>query len=179
MASGKTHHTISLVVGIPIAGTLGAMLGLYLGGPLVAWWVSQIALLGVILGDFAGPDQDVDGLTRQEQDLVNHPNRLIRWFGWLWVIYWYPFAKVMPHRGPSHWFLVGSILRFIYMFWSWWWLIWITGENLLNTVWLWWPLLLGVVVSDTLHILCDTKLLSKWADRNVRGDDFVRWYYNR
>lgn len=33
----------------------------------------------------------------------------------LWFLFWLPYAKVMKHRGPSHWPIIGTLGRVAYM----------------------------------------------------------------
>ncbi len=77
----------------------------------------SLAMVGAVaLGSVGGwlitPDLDITGRTYEEK-------RFYRWhpiIGFLWQAYWYLYAKVMKHRGVSHWPFVGTLTRWGYLF---------------------------------------------------------------
>lgn len=114
-------------------------------GAVVAWlteapMIGVDAAFGCLLGIIVSPDLDIDHRTVSENVL---PGIL----GWLWFIYWWPYAKLHKHRGSSHWPLIGTMVRVVYGFW---WLVLLDIELLKL-----WPLLIGLIVSDMTHLLMD------------------------
>lgn len=99
MPSGSVHTitTIALAVGTVATGQPTA------------------ATVGVLSGLILSPDLDVDkgfiGLAHLRRVPV---------IGWLlavaWRVFWYPYAKIVPHRSPiSHAPIVGTLLRVGYL----------------------------------------------------------------
>ena len=172
MPSGKIHGRATLY----LAATTAVV------GPWVAMVfrpVSMPYVLAVVAGQFTGlvvePDLDVDFRTASERRLQRalmgpgrrlcksgHPfigaalTALGFLVGWLWVIIWLPYALLVPHRGISHWFMIGTLTRVGWMasvlvvFW------WIYRPVVPSDVWgylaSWF---VGLTMSDTLHIIMD------------------------
>jgi uncharacterized metal-binding protein len=105
VAKGVTHRWITL-------GVSGACLGTVLfAGPAVALPMTA----GCLAGIWIEPDLDVEELTRSEYSLINSPAP-ISWLGWLWVLFWWPYGKLIRHRSPlSHWPVLGTALRLLYL----------------------------------------------------------------
>ena len=70
-------------------------------------------LFGLYVGRRVTPDLDIDEvITRQTRRYLKRHRRL----GWLWRIYWLPYALIHPHRGISHTPFIGTSGRWVYMF---------------------------------------------------------------
>jgi uncharacterized metal-binding protein len=106
MARGKTHALATVTA----AGVSGLVLVILAGVP-----ISQAAAL--MAGCFAGllitPDLDVEqrvhaaGLVRRAGGGV---------LGGLWRLFWWPYARLIPHRHPlSHGPVIGTLVRLVYM----------------------------------------------------------------
>jgi len=73
----------------------------------------------------------------------------------------FPYATVIPHRHPwSHLFLLGTLLRVLYISLIFWTVCLVLNRpDIFDYVWEcrehWWPLLLGLAVSDALHWAMD------------------------
>ena len=157
MATGKRHNGATRIAAIAMAP-----LGLYLGGPVAA-----VALvLGGLMNIMVGPDLDMPTKTTVEAYLLNFTGKtpvstvLVRTFGWLYFWYWMPYAQVIPHRHPaSHWPILGTFLRLIYMIpvFA---LLWAISPAALMLIftpsWAMW-FVIGLITTDTLHFLYDTK----------------------
>ena len=111
-------------------------------------------LAGYLLGAICDPDLDQIGLSGAE-------GRAMRKFGILgvmWVMYWFPYGYVMPHRSfISHFPFVSTLLRLGYLFF-----IpailalyfqWTVDWKLMGELFMW--LLCGLGIADTLHYLLD------------------------
>jgi uncharacterized metal-binding protein len=114
---------------------------------------------GISLGAFGGwlvtPDIDLyQAHTWEEQ-------RMLRWLGWLghlWIAYWWlTYARWHGHRGGgSHTFVLGSLPRFLLLWWplvlASWWLALPPDLALL----LWLGIFVGhVILQDGLHLVMD------------------------
>lgn len=104
MADGKTHRKVTI-----------ATIPLIAGGALFSTGSLETAVLcasGGVLGIFVEPDLDVDHKTVSESTLMR-----ILPLGWVWYIYWKPYALLMPHRIMfSHWPILSTLIRWIYLF---------------------------------------------------------------
>lgn len=92
----------------------------------IAWWVTFLAIglatfydpiyllliPGVWLGHFITPDFDVDHPVYNQRKFIQR-----YWlFGWLWVIYWLPYSRLISHRSfLSHSWPLGTVLRIVYL----------------------------------------------------------------
>lgn len=113
--------------------------------------------LGCLLGIALTPDLDQVGVSKSEWGLV-------KWLGpvgFLWMAFWWPYARVIPHRSPwSHLPGLGTLGRILYsiILLS---LIWIIlGRPALPVIPEWgWALAhggwRGLLVSDIGHFLLD------------------------
>ena len=141
MASGKTHKHDS--IGLAIGG--GVILAMRRTEPLEIALFSLGALAGIILS----PDLDVDHKTEAERILYK-----LGWLpGSLFYVFWLPYAKAIPHRHPiSHWPILGTIGRIVYLL-PIWGAIWtFTGFP----PWIYaWAFVGGLMGSDALHWLKD------------------------
>lgn len=144
MPSGDVHARDTILVSIPLGISLGVAIG---------WSEGLLATAGCLLGLVASPDLDVD-------DGFRGFYVVRRYFGLfiaaIWQIFWWPYAKIIPHRSYlSHGIVVGTLLRTFYVYVP----IAIVGYCFTQTVWippLWtaW-LILGLIVSDSVHTVHD------------------------
>lgn len=108
--------------------------------------------LGSIIGHLITPDIDHHKFTYEE----NRIYRLNKLLGALWWLFWWPYEKIFAHRGISHWKVIGTLTRFLYLLWyplfynS---AIWTDTASWL--FWLW--LFLGWTVQDFAHLRLDRK----------------------
>lgn len=143
MADGITHAKFAAGAAIVVTGAA-----------TVAAVTMHPVASGLIVGAWgafvAGPDLDHHVYTVDEQRIWRYDRTL----GRLWHWYWWPYEKLMPHRGRSHTIPAGTFDRFVLLFWpllllsAWftptWWLV------------LWWPLVLcGQCMVDAVHLWLD------------------------
>jgi uncharacterized metal-binding protein len=73
--------------------------------------VAPVAALGCACGVLLSPDLDQEGISHAEW-------RLVKWtfgLGFLWLLLWWPYAALMPHRGLSHVPIIGTATRLAYL----------------------------------------------------------------
>ena len=84
-------------------------------GAAFAWTHDPGAGVGAGLGCLAGiwltPDLDQEGLSAAEWSLVKKTGGL----GFLWMFFWHPYAICHRHRGVSHWPIIGTAGRLLYI----------------------------------------------------------------
>lgn len=105
MSSGRTHAAVARFMLIPLG--LISFTAFVMG--------DNEASLGIALGAISGlittPDADIDGISFEE----------MRWFrfnsvaGHMFHLFWYPYGKVMKHRGFSHILFLGTASRIFYV----------------------------------------------------------------
>ena len=109
-------------------------------------------ILGYLLGYVIDPDLDI--VTRSDVE-----TRMIKKFkvlGWVYVGYWWVYAKIFPHRSfLSHFPGVSTAIRLVYAFW-WFFVLLVYFDLWSNTVllyiiWVW----IGLTVADGLHWFLD------------------------
>ena len=98
--------------------------------------------------NFCDPDLDHHVHTESEARIYRY-NKVL---GVLWSLYWWPYQKMMPHRGRSHNIPAGTFDRFVLLFWlpvlascylapSMWlllfWLLTFAGQCIVDAVHLW------------------------------------------
>jgi uncharacterized metal-binding protein len=148
MSDGRTHARITGALVLPSAAVAGV-----LGG----FEPALFAALGCASGWFVEPDLDVDGLTRSEWRIVER----LHIVGMLWVTFWYPYARALPHRSKfSHWPVLGTLLRCLYLAGG----VWLL-ERIVSGIQLDWQALLfderahwwfiGLCVADAAHYVAD------------------------
>ncbi len=104
MASGQIHAGCSIALA---AVSFGAIMGT-LGDTKIA----SACALGCLAGIFLTPDLDQETRSRSESMLIRGTFGL----GYLWLLLWFPYAKLIKHRSPlSHFPLLGTALRLIYL----------------------------------------------------------------
>lgn len=158
MPDGRVHFAIS-------CGVLGAAIipaALYIAPESLT--NSGALLLGGLIATVITPDIDQQTTTFEERRIYNiHPilGTSYKWF-------WLPYAKRIPHRSISHWIVIGTLTRVLYLYvwylvlailfgWS---LLPLSGEFSLTVF-------LGWTVVDTFHILADSLFRSYYRV----------WYY--
>ena len=134
MSKGRTHQKGTAGLAI-VSAVLCVSYGF-------SWWL----LYGVLTGFILQPDLDVD-----KGSITNHVIRSIPVIGnpleWAWFRYWYLYAVFCKHRGMlSHQFILSTLIRFAYAFW---WLYFVPGAVIHD------EFIVGLIASDTLHILFD------------------------
>lgn len=141
MSSGKVHLQASITAAIPLAAV-----SFYLTAT-----TGNSAFLGLALGAFTGcistPDNDHEWTTESEQVVY----RISKPLGIAWQLFWKPYERLHVHRGTSHTYPGGTVIRFLYLFWL---------PMLLSANWTEWPVFwilvfAGVSVPDLLHLKMD------------------------
>lgn len=120
-------------------------------GAIAVATVQPVALglaVGAWAANFCDPDLDHHVHTESETRVYRY-NRTL---GVLWSLYWWPYQKLMPHRGRSHDIPAGTLDRFVLLFWLpvllscylapslWlllWWLMVFVGQCMVDAVHLW------------------------------------------
>jgi uncharacterized metal-binding protein len=113
--------------------------------------VNQIALsTGALAGVILSPDLDLS-----ENKRFFGQRGIFGLFYFLWRVYWYPYGKLLHHRGVlSHFPIIGTSLRLLYVGWPFL-LIWLYFGNIqLDLGPLKW-VFFGLCVVDTVHALMD------------------------
>lgn len=109
MANGRTHARYAgNFLFLASAGALGLT-------QIPGYREEAIALvLGAVGGWLVTPDIDITGRTYEERRIWTFSPLL----GWLWMAYWYPYAKLIPHRHKlSHMAGIATALRMVYLLW--------------------------------------------------------------
>lgn len=115
MPSGKTHQrineaAIALATPAAFAAAWSAT-----DDPLQALVLTAYGLGGMLFGTyFADPDMDHDQTTHTEARIGKIPVLGLP-LQLLFVAFWYPYARMSKHRGPSHWPVVGTLGRLGYI----------------------------------------------------------------
>lgn len=117
---------------------------------------SAAGALGCIAGLILSPDLDQPMITDSEWRIIKIP--ILGWLlGTLWVAFWLPYSFACKHRGISHWPVLGTITRLLYLalpaIGIWWFLGWPppTLEMWLAFVWFGF----GLMVADCGHFIRD------------------------
>lgn len=107
---------------------------------------------GCVLAIFVGPDNDLNGsnysfyLVKKYLGKVPHA---------LWRAFWWPFQRVTPHRHfISHFPVVGTFLRFLYLFCPLLLVILAIFPDFSSVFWII-PVFWGAVIVDTTHWAMD------------------------
>ncbi|RYG70557.1 hypothetical protein EON80_07640 [bacterium] len=105
MASGRIHAACSVALAAVSLGVVSGATGDFKTGLACA--------TGCLFGIMMTPDLDQEGLSRSE-------NNIIKWtmgLGFLWLMLWYPYARLIKHRSPlSHFPILGTAGRLLYLF---------------------------------------------------------------
>ncbi len=140
MSDGIDHAIASLVLAPLVA--YGTFIRTY--NPLVAIGVGAGCVFGIVMS----PDLDINHSTYGE-------NLLPGCVGGVWKSWWWLYSIIFKHRGISHWFIIGTITRFVYLFFPVYLVFYSLGVSvtLFNACLLY--LFIGVCISDTAHIIMD------------------------
>jgi uncharacterized metal-binding protein len=135
MPNGVFHNTVNTalaVAAVPATYIMTGDLGL-----------SLLVGSGAVLGCLLSPDLDVDAGYRG----IAIIRKRSRGLSLIWKYFWWPYAKIMKHRGPSHWPIFGTMTRLAYAFplWPLWYYAWPL------TLWVW----LGLAMVDVGHWFLD------------------------
>ncbi|RMF46735.1 MAG: hypothetical protein D6755_06230 [Anaerolineae bacterium] len=104
MPNGKVHATATVItaaVSTPILLTLTTP-------PHALSWAG-----GCLCGLILTPDLDLERPTKSHAIVRHSAGR-----GWMlvWFLFWYPYARLLPHRSPwSHAPVIGTLLRVAYL----------------------------------------------------------------
>lgn len=147
MPSGKVHAACSAALSPVAFGTAYAFSGDHLP-------VAIASAGGCLLGILLTPDLDQENLGMSERWLIKRTLGL----GYVFVMLWYPYARLLPHRSPwSHLPIIGTLGRLAYMG--------IFAGIALALGWkptlgypeVWVGLLCGLALSDAAHWAFDTR----------------------
>lgn len=136
MASGIEHQRAALITAAGVSVCAIALTAVV--GP-VSLVMAPAAYAAVIVE----PDLDHHAITRSERTLLRW-NRIA---GWLWLAYWWPYEKLMPHRSKwSHVPFMSTAIRLLYV-------AWLPIVLWPSPAWLWaW---LGMSLVDCVHYIMD------------------------
>jgi uncharacterized metal-binding protein len=152
MASGRIHAACSVALAAVSYGVIASTSNDFRAATACG--------AGCLLGILMTPDLDQEGLSSSE-------NAVIKWtmgLGFLWLMLWYPYARLIKHRSPiSHFPILGTFGRLLYLF--------VAaaipayfGYRLKAPPDAFWPLfwwgVAGLALSDTGHYVFDLK----WRD---------------
>lgn len=169
MASGKIHDKFTKQITFPLSLTLAAVLF-----PIVGWLGSGIGFvlsyLGFSLQRVMTPDLDVDAGFYGFFLIQKNLGKLAAFF---WRVFWYPYARFLPHRGFfSHSPLFSTLFRMIYLF-----IIpsvvviYFTGFNVFFYWDFWIYFGYGIICADLGHLLLDyLPDFREWYQSTIDGD---------
>lgn len=158
MSDGARHGLISLILA-PFA-FLAALAFCDLPHALT------VALSCSVLGVVVSPDLDLPGLTLAETVWKRLPFPFGQLLSGFWYTLWLPYATLLRHRGVSHWPLLGTLTRIVYL--ALWWCgvslaVWLAGGGNMLRVPLYYAdwivcAAAGLAVSDAAHWATDVIL---------------------
>jgi uncharacterized metal-binding protein len=103
--SGIVHAQCTFILAVPA-------FGLAYGASNEHIATAAACGLGCLLGIPLTPDLDQETLNSSEHAIVKWTFGL----GFLWVMFWYPYARLCKHRSPlSHWPVLGTLGRLLYL----------------------------------------------------------------
>lgn len=74
--------------------------------------IGAACALGCLSGIFLTPDLDQETRSMSESILIHRTFGI----GYLWLLLWFPYAKLIKHRSPlSHFPLLGTAIRLLYL----------------------------------------------------------------
>lgn len=178
MANGKEHAIATRRNAIIV--TVASLITVPLSGGL-----SLAALPGIWLSHFITPDFDLS-----EQHPIFMQRRVIQrlWLiGWLLWLYWYPYGKLCGHRGRSHSYPFGTLVRLVYTLWPIAWALWYFAPALLtqDTSIAWGFLITATFltwsINDWTHLWMDTEFYKRHfrnlPHQTVPKRRYGRWGY--
>jgi uncharacterized metal-binding protein len=107
MADGVAHARASVRVAYVVTIVAGSV-------AVVLHPVAAGAVMGAWLAVLATPDLDHHVRTFDE-DRMRRFNVIV---GWVWWLYWWPYERLVPHRGSSHTWPKGTVVRLAYLLWA-------------------------------------------------------------
>lgn len=109
VSNGRRHarYTSSFLM-LTFAGGLAA---LTVAPSMITLALAAGAFLGALAGHLVTPDIDLRWRTHEERRIV----RILGLPGYLWTVYWYPYAVLMRHRSWSHTVPQGTLSRILYL----------------------------------------------------------------
>jgi len=140
MASGTKHFSANLVGG----------LGIYTLLNISNTTDSNMIGIGLVLGTIITPDYDFDKI------YIKKIIKKIPVIGLFWNLYWYPYSLFFKHRGLSHNLLLGTLTRFIYLFFP---ILFFMYDNLqISHI----NIIIGWYLQDFIHYILDSKLVKNF-----------------
>ena len=145
MASGRQHDLANGCATFPVVFFPTAFVWLVTQDVLACLETGLLMFCGMLIGRYVEPDLDMPQTTRSERKLIL--NSLF--MGYVWRLYWFPYARIMPHRGLSHVPILGTLTRVF-------WLSPLIGPVLwifpVTPPWYWHMLLfVALTISDSVH----------------------------
>jgi len=145
--NGRAHATASYALA-PVTGVAVGLL-------LADLQTGVLAAAGCVAGVLLSPDLDQESITESESLVYRKGGNVL---GHLWRAYWMLYALVLPHRSVlSHGPLIGTAGRLAYLLAPW--IIWALAGgwigDLVFTLYPFWPVALGLAVSDLAHWAMD------------------------
>ena len=149
MPAGKIHAMASIVT----AASAGA--ALYFNN-LASLTSSCNVAGGALLGVLVSPDLDL-------MENGNYSMVILRarsyYLAEIWRLFWWPYARLSKHRGVSHWPIIGTLLRVIYII-----IIYFILAIVLSLIGIRVPLyfdplapyIAGLMLADFVHIVMDS-----------------------
>lgn len=184
MASGRTHAKVAYFV---LASGVAVSAYAYLSDPSTIAFSGPICA-GLVNGLAVSPDIDLTGSTVEEARWKRIP--IIGWPLFLvFSTFWQPYALMVPHRGISHVFIIGTLTRFVYqfagfIFWSITfdlWMAWVAGRTPSVTLAITnMPLdvmilyFVGWTIQDTGHLIFDMRVWGRMRRKSRRPLGFVQ-----
>lgn len=110
MADGAVH-LMGDIAGATVV-TVASVGASVVYGPLVLFTAAG-ALLGIVVDS----DLDHHAITKSERLMFILARRVgAGWLGWVWMLYWWPYMRLMPHRSFwSHFPFVATAIRLAYV----------------------------------------------------------------
>jgi uncharacterized metal-binding protein len=145
MSDGITHARYAVRAATVVTVTA-------VGASLLVHPVAAGLIVGAWGAWLAGPDLDHHMHTEDEARIFRY-NRML---GRLWSLYWWPYQKMIPHRGRSHTLPDGTADRFLLLFWP-----LIVASLWLTPTWggwvvaVWAAVLIGQMAVDAVHLWLD------------------------
>jgi len=147
MPTGKTHRAITIIATVAVSC---AILATTLGVDATLYYAA-----GGAVGLVITPDADIDTKDSVEHKLL----REIPLIGAAWYALWWPYARMFRHRGVSHWLVIGTLTRLLYLgFFATFAVLALRLDVVPGETWICpavWGLG-GLLVSDVLHTVVDT-----------------------
>lgn len=102
--NGAAHAKASVALAVPCSLAAAA----YTSGDYAAMIGAG---LGCLAGISIGPDLDQEAISRQEWKIIRRTLGL----GFLFLLFWWPYATLHKHRGFSHTPVLGTLGRILYI----------------------------------------------------------------